>query len=753
LSNTDPDSNGVSIISNNQITYAHDGVYNFTYSLQMVNTDNFTHDATVWIRKNGVDVADSASFFAVTPSRSGFNGNFIAVCNYTFEVVATDYIQLMWQAESTSVSLQTIAAGTTPTTPESPSAIVTSQQVTYTQLGPTGPQGSAGPTGAVGPTGSQGEQGVAGPTGPQGAVGDVGPTGPQGIQGIQGIQGDTGATGPTGLQGIQGAVGPTGPQGIQGEVGATGPTGAQGIQGNTGATGPTGPQGIQGVAGPTGPQGIQGDTGATGATGPTGAQGIQGVVGPTGPQGIQGVDGPTGPTGAQGIQGVVGPTGPQGIQGIVGPTGPTGNTGATGAVGPTGPQGIQGIQGVAGPTGPTGSTGATGAVGPTGPQGIQGISGPTGPTGATGATGPTVYPSVGVAISTGTAWDTSVAPGTSGNVLTSNGTTWTSAAPEVTLSGTQTLTNKTFGDNPTFSGGTANGVAYLNGSKVLTTGSALVFDESNLGLGVTPSAWRTAYKALDIYGGSIYKVSVGVIFGLSSNAYLDTSNWKYTTTGVAGRYELDSGGGHVWFTAPSGTAGTTVTFTKRMTLDVNGNLFTANGKIGPNASQQHIMPAVASDTFTLNGAVQTFTGTKTFSGTSSTLAVVLNDAAEVATVSATAATGTIAYDITTQSVLFYTSNASANWTVNFRASSGTSLNTALATSQSVTVAFLVTQGATAYYNNAVQVDGTTSGVTTRWLGGAPTAGNASGIDSYRYLIIKTGSATYTVLASVTQFKA
>jgi hypothetical protein len=150
---------------------------------------------------------------------------------------------------------------------------------------------------------------------------------------------------------------------------------------------------------------------------------------------------------------------------------------------------------------------------------------------------------------------------------------------------------------------------------------------------------------------------------------------------------------------------------------------------------------------------QTFTGTNTFSGSSSKLAIVLNDAAEVATVSATAATGTIAYDITTQSVLFYTSNASGNWTVNFRASSGTSLNTALSTGQSVTVAFLVTQGATAYYNSAVQVDGTTSGVTTRWLGGAPTAGNASGIDSLRYLIIKTGDAAFTVLASVTQFKA
>jgi hypothetical protein len=158
------------------------------------------------------------------------------------------------------------------------------------------------------------------------------------------------------------------------------------------------------------------------------------------------------------------------------------------------------------------------------------------------------------------------------------------------------------------------------------------------------------------------------------------------------------------------------------------------------------------DVASINTA-QTFTGTKTFAGTSSALAMVLNDAAEVATVTATAATGTIAYDITTQSVLFYTSNASANWTVNFRASSGTTLNSALSTGQSVTVAFLVTQGTTAYFNNAVQVDGTATGVTTRWLGGTPTAGNASGIDSYRYLIIKTGSATYTVLASVTQFKA
>lgn len=124
---------------------------------------------------------------------------------------------------------------------------------------------------------------------------------------------------------------------------------------------------------------------------------------------------------------------------------------------------------------------------------------------------------------------------------------------------------------------------------------------------------------------------------------------------------------------------------------------------------------------------------------------------ETVTASATAATGTINYDISTQSVLYYTSNASANWTVNFRFNSSTSLNTALATGQAVTIVFAVTQGSTAYYNNAITIDG--SSVTPKYQGGtAWSSGNASGIDVYSYTIVKTGSATYTVLASQTQFK-
>ena len=123
---------------------------------------------------------------------------------------------------------------------------------------------------------------------------------------------------------------------------------------------------------------------------------------------------------------------------------------------------------------------------------------------------------------------------------------------------------------------------------------------------------------------------------------------------------------------------------------------------------------------------------------------------EVATVSATAATGTIDFDVRTQSVLYYTTNASANWTLNVRASSTVSLDTMMATGQSVTIAFLVTQGATPYYQSAFQVDG--NSVTPKWQGGtAPTAGNASSVDVYSITIIKTGSATFTAFASQTKF--
>lgn len=129
----------------------------------------------------------------------------------------------------------------------------------------------------------------------------------------------------------------------------------------------------------------------------------------------------------------------------------------------------------------------------------------------------------------------------------------------------------------------------------------------------------------------------------------------------------------------------------------------------------------------------------------------IQQAIERATVSATAATGTINYDALTQAVLFYTSNASANWTLNLRGSSTVSMNTLLAVGDSLTVVFMVTQGTTAYYPTTHQIDG--SSVTPKWQSGvAPTSGNASGIDVYVYTVIKTAATpTYTVLASQSRF--
>jgi hypothetical protein len=149
-------------------------------------------------------------------------------------------------------------------------------------------------------------------------------------------------------------------------------------------------------------------------------------------------------------------------------------------------------------------------------------------------------------------------------------------------------------------------------------------------------------------------------------------------------------------------------------------------------------------TATFNSAV-VMSGESTLSGGS-----LLKRVKETTTVSATAAANTINYDFITQSVLYYTSDATGDWVLNVRGDSGTTLNSVMSTGQSATVAFLATQGGTAYYQTALQVDG--SSVTPKWQGGsAPTEGNASGVDAYVFTIIKTADATFTALGSQTQF--
>ena len=116
---------------------------------------------------------------------------------------------------------------------------------------------------------------------------------------------------------------------------------------------------------------------------------------------------------------------------------------------------------------------------------------------------------------------------------------------------------------------------------------------------------------------------------------------------------------------------------------------------------------------------------------------------------ASAATGTINFDVSTASVWYYTSNASANHTLNFRYSSGATLSSKLAVGDAITLVWLNTNGATPYYPNVIQIDGST---VTPKVPAAITAGNANAIDAYTFTIIKTAATpTYTVLESQTKF--
>lgn len=165
-------------------------------------------------------------------------------------------------------------------------------------------------------------------------------------------------------------------------------------------------------------------------------------------------------------------------------------------------------------------------------------------------------------------------------------------------------------------------------------------------------------------------------------------------------------------------------------------------------------PAIngASLSGTLSGS-PTLSGTVTLSGTISGGTVdsaYLISPSEKMTVSATAATGTINYNVITQGSLYYTTAASGNFTLNFRGDGSTTLNSIMAAGESYTVTFLNTNGSPAYYANAFQVDGTS--VTPKWqYGSAPSSGNVNAVDAYTFTIIKTASATFTVLASLANF--
>jgi len=213
--------------------------------------------------------------------------------------------------------------------------------------------------------------------------------------------------------------------------------------------------------------------------------------------------------------------------------------------------------------------------------------------------------------------------------------------------------------------------------------------------------------------------------------------------GVSGR-DFDEANAHVNTTSgnPHSVTAADVGAVANSLVDAKGDLIAATADNTP------ARLAVGTNNYVLTAASGESTGLKY----SNILTNLINlSPEERANVVASAATGTINIDVLTASVWFYTSDASANHTINFRGDSGTTLSSLLTVGDSISVMWLVTNGSTPYYPNVVQIDG--SSVTPKWAGGtAPTAGNASSIDAYSFSIIKTAATpTYTVFGGQTKF--
>ena len=179
----------------------------------------------------------------------------------------------------------------------------------------------------------------------------------------------------------------------------------------------------------------------------------------------------------------------------------------------------------------------------------------------------------------------------------------------------------------------------------------------------------------------------------------------------------------------------------------NTSILITSGVISANISVDNTSLLINSGVLSVRSV---FTGKQTFQGSTTAIGIKLISAIEGIVVSSIATSGTIDYDLTTQAMLYHTSSASSNWTINFRGNSTNSLDSLLSVGESITAVFLATNGTTPRYSTSVTID---SGVVVpKWQNGVvPTTGNTSSTDIYSYVLVKTAAATFTCFASLTKF--
>ena len=116
---------GMSLVDGSKIKVDYSGLYNFQFSSQFLNTDSQIQDISIWFSQNGTNIPNSNGEFSIQNKHGSINGSLIATFNLFVEMEKDDYVQINWCASNISVSMQHIAAQTSPARPGTPSVILT----------------------------------------------------------------------------------------------------------------------------------------------------------------------------------------------------------------------------------------------------------------------------------------------------------------------------------------------------------------------------------------------------------------------------------------------------------------------------------------------------------------------------------------------------------------------------------------------------------------------------------------------------